>query len=127
MQENKPESTVLIKQDIRVIKQTLFPSFLDICTAETKHFSRHSNQRQSVAANVSAVTALLTPPQVFLRLSRANKRPASCPFAFRTRKKSALVKIGDQRDGGGGKPIISGGGEKALSVLPAPNQCEEWS
>ena len=36
MQENKPESTVLIKQDIRVIKQTLFPSFLEICTADTK-------------------------------------------------------------------------------------------
>ena len=125
MQENKPESTVLIKQDIRVIKQTLFPSFLDICTAETKHFSRHSNQRQSEAANVSAVTVLQIPTQVFLRLSWANERPASCSFAFGKRKKSALVKIGDQRDGAGGEPIISGGGEMALSVVPAPNQCEE--
>ena len=78
-----------------------------------------------VEANVSEVTALQTPPQVFSRLSWANERPASCSFAFGKRKKSALVKIGDQRDGAGGEPIISGGGEMALSVVPAPNQCEE--
>ena len=32
------------------------------------------------------------------------------------------MKIGDQRDGAGGEPFISGGGEMALSVVPAPNQ-----
>ena len=64
-----------------------------------------------VEANVSEVTALQTPPQVFSRLSWANERPASCSFSFGKGKKSAGSKFGDK-----GWSAISG---MALAV----NQC----
>ena len=86
-----------------------------------------------VEANVSAVTALQTPPQVFSRLSWANERPASCSFSFGKGKKSAGSKFGDkggsaisdQRDGSGGEPVFGGGGINDWRIVPAPNQCEE--
>ena len=67
-----------------------------------------------MAVNVSVVTFLLTPTQVFLRLSWANERPASCPFAFGKRKKSAGAKFGEK--GGSG---ISGMALAASQFLAA--------
>ena len=60
-----------------------------------KHFLRYSNQRQNAAATSSAVIVLLTPPQVFLRLSRVSERPASCCFGFVNKKKSTGAKSGE--------------------------------
>ena len=35
--------------------------------------------------------------------------------------------VGDQRDGAGGYLVFDSGGNHDLRIVPAPNQCEEWS
>ena len=80
-----------------------------------------------------AMILLLTLTQVFLRLSWANERPASRPFTFGKRKKSAGAKFGKKgRSAISGmalhcEPVLGGDGIKDRSVVPAPNQCEKWS
>ena len=35
-------------------------------------------------------------------------------------------KVGYQRDGAGGEPVLGGGGIDDWKIVSAPNQCEEW-
>ena len=82
---------------MRVIEQTLFLSFSRHCHCRyASTFLRYSNQRQNAAATSSAVIVLLTPPQVFLRLSWVIERPASCCFTFVNKKKSTGAKSGEK-------------------------------
>ena len=104
----KTTRKVFIKQDISVIEQTLILSFLYLDTADSKALFAPLKPAAERGGDSSA-------PLVFLPLaSWANERPASCPFAFGKRKKSAGAKFGEK-----GGSAISGMALAASQFLAA--------